>query len=496
MRSGTRKISQALGTAIRKWKERRSKMNDAAEGSADYGQRDLERNLETTPPSDERVELHCIWAVEFYTPSYADKLLTSLNALGWDQEQFPGRDTPESWVKKSRQNPRGGAWINLGVIRTPEDRRPWPSRDRTAQLPEHVHYATGGLYSVTPSLTCAVICFVFEESYQGRLEEALRTERKTVIRPTGRRSHQILMPEIQKKEEVRSIRQEYAAGALTWFRRNLPGIFSEGLLDNEMPTCELVTLRKQEPFPKQDDEEPIPEYLRILDLDFSTSTWTNPAKLQLKFALDLMRQNSEHHSVFTLRVPEPSDDTVFHPYGSIDSFVDATYQNTIGILATRTLLEGYSRRLNRLRDRITEEISRTSHHKAQRTLQGILSDMAYDIDISAITAELMEHSREPSLLYRDIEPLKPSHSWQGDETLAKDFLTWISDEASRLQHTDRALRDHLTQFGSLLGATENIRTQKGIFRLTVVVGLIALATLAVSMFGSTLMEYFKRLGTN
>ena len=426
----------------------------------------------------------------------------------------------------------------MGIIRKPEDHRPWPSRDRTAQLPEHVHYATGGLYSVTPSLTCAVICFVFEESYQGRLEEALRTERKTFTRPTAR-GHQILHPSMQKEEEIRSIRRECAAGALTWFRRNLPGIFSEGLLvpfpleyvlyripvsparhsrasgnpelevtfryrqdhletvlDNEMPTCELVTLRKQEPFPKQDDEEPTPEYLRILDLDFSTSTWTNPAKPQLKFALNLMRQNSEHHSVFTLRVPDLSDHTVFHPYGSIDSFVNATYQNTIGILATRPLVEGYSRRLNRLRDKITEEISRTSHHKAQRTLHGILSDMAYDIDISAITAELIAHSREPSLLYRDIEPLKPSHSWQGDETLAKDFLTWINDEASRLQHTDRALRDHLTQFGSLLGATENIRTQKGIFRLTVVVGLIALATLAVSMFGSTLMECFKRLGTN
>ena len=77
---------------------------------------------------------------------------------------------------------------------------------------------------------------------------------------------------------------------------------------------------------------------------------------------------------------------------------------------------------------------------------------------------------------------------------AGEALKWVSEEASRLQHTDRALRDRLTQFGSLLGATENIRTQKGIFRLTVVVGLIALATLAVSMFGSTLMEYFKRLG--
>ena len=285
MRSGTRRMAQALGTAIQKWKERHSKTNDAEEDLAHYRQRDLEQNLETTPPSDERVALHCIWAVEFYTPSYADKLLTSLNALGWDREQFQGRDTPESWVKKSRQNPRGGTWINLGIIRTPEDQRPWPLRDRTARLPEHIHYATGSLYSVTPSLTCAVICFVFEESYQGRLEEALRTERGTFTRPTAK-GHQILLPPMQKTEEIHSIRRECMTGALTWFRENLPGIFSAGLLDDDLPTCELVTLRKQEPFPERENEEHPPQYLRILDLDFSTSTWTNPAKPQLKFALN------------------------------------------------------------------------------------------------------------------------------------------------------------------------------------------------------------------
>ena len=185
MGSGTRKFAQALGTVIRKLQKRRSRMDDAAEDSAYFGQRELEENLETTPPSDERIELHCIWAVEFYTPSYADKLLTSLSALGWDREQFPGRDTPESWVKKSRQNPRGGAWINLGIIRTPEDQRPWPLRDRTAQLPEHVHYARGGLYSVTPSLTCAVICFVFEASYQGRLEEGATNRTKDLHKAHG-----------------------------------------------------------------------------------------------------------------------------------------------------------------------------------------------------------------------------------------------------------------------------------------------------------------------
>ena len=150
-------------------------------------------------------------------------------------------------VRITRQFSESGSWLDLGTIRAVGDTRPWPRGDRTASLPMSVHYAHGGLYSFTPSLTCIVICFVFEDSFRNRLDEILRKDRQTFTRPVSR-GHEVLDPERQKTEEVRLLRQEYANLAARWFRENLPGVFSSGLLGDQLPTCELLTLHKTEPF--------------------------------------------------------------------------------------------------------------------------------------------------------------------------------------------------------------------------------------------------------
>ena len=212
-----------------------------------------------------------MWAVELYTPSHVDKLVDNFRRLRWDQDDLPGRESPDSWVRITRQLSEGGSWLNLGTIRSVDDTRPWPPRDRTAPLPMYVRYAEGGLYSLTPSLTCIVICFVFEDSFRTRLVEALRRHRQTFTRPVSR-GHEILDPERQKTEEVRMVRQECVNLAARWFRENLPGVFSSGLLGDQLPTCELVTLHKADPFPEPGGEEspPPPGYLRVLDLKFSS----------------------------------------------------------------------------------------------------------------------------------------------------------------------------------------------------------------------------------
>ena len=257
-----RKITQRFKDATQGFLARRSRNDDDASMLEMHRESDPVENLETSPPEDERIHMRCLWAVEFYTPSHVDKLLDSLRKLGWDQEDIPGRDSPASWVISTRLvSQRGGSWLNLGIIRPVNDTRPWPSRDRTAPLPMHVHYALGGLHSLTPSLTCIVMCFVFEESFQSRLDEVLRRDRQTFTKPV-RRGRQIFGPEAQKSEEVRSVRHECVSLAANWFKENLPGVFSSGLLGEQLPTYELVTLHGTEPFPSRDAETFPPPYLR------------------------------------------------------------------------------------------------------------------------------------------------------------------------------------------------------------------------------------------
>ena len=492
MRISFNSLSKIASMSIRKWTSRRSEDKDLASILEYAKERDPDENRETTPAEDERIDLHCLWAVELYTPSFADRLLENLERLGWDQEDFPGRESPASWVRVSRQLPEGGSWINLGIIRPRSDERPWPPRDRTAELPKNVRYAAGGLYSITPSLTCIVMKFVFDDGCDRELETALREKRITFARSVAR-GHQIFGPRTQKTEEVRSIRYERMVLAMGWFRENLPGIFSAGLLDGKMPTCELVTLRVQEPFPNREDERRTPQYLGILELDFALSGWVSTNVEEFKFALGLRGKGLEYHSVFALRMSDSSNGELFKPYSSMSSFVDSTYQRMIGILAIRALLEGYSRRLNRLRDRVTTGIRRASRRRPYQTLESLLADVAYDVDIAAITRELISSTSAPLRLSWEIGKFKPLHGRMPGESLAESFCRSVNELASKLQQTDSSLRDHLTQFGSLLASKENIRTQKRILLLSIFVAAVAVASFLATDVGSGLMDWVQRI---
>ena len=442
-----------------------------------------------------------MWAVEFYTPSQVEKLVDNFRRLEWHRSDRPGRESPAAWVQITRQLMEGGSWLSLGMIRSADDTRPWPRPDRTAPMPMYVRYAHGGLYALTPSLTCIVMCFVFEDSFRSRLDEVLRRHRQTFARPL-RNGHEIFDPARQKTEEVRRVRQKCANLAATWFRENLPGVFSSGLLGDQVPTCELVTLQKAEPFPDPTggDSTP-PEYLRVLGLRFSPSVWRSADTPSLKLSFGAREQDLEYHSVFAIRDTDISHERLLEPYGGLpglDTYVDSTFQEVIGKLAIEPLLDGYSRSLNRLRDTVTTEIRRSSRQSPSDTLRALVDNVAYDVDIAAVTADLVASAEESPGSFHDLARFEPCHEWQSQHSLADSFRSAVKRHATRLRQTDRSLRDHLTQFGSLIAATEDIRTQNRIFGLTVVVAVLtfwvaimALATFLETQLGSALIGWLQ-----
>ena len=489
-----RRVAQYFRNVVQMRLAGRSSDDDLA-SMLDLSRRnDPSSNAETTPPEDEQVDLHCMWAVEFYAPSHVDKLVDNLKKLGWDQNDFLGRESPASWVRISRQYSEGGSWLNLGTIRSDDDKRPWPSRDRTAPLPTYVRYARGGVYSFTPSLTCIVICFVFEDDFRSRIGEALRKCRQTFTRPVPH-GRIFLDPERQKTDEVRQLRQECVNLASTWFRENLPGVFSSGLLGDQLPTCELVTLHKAEPFPNREGEEYTPSgYLRVLDLEFSPSVCRSKDTPSLKFALNRLRQDPEYHSVFVVRDTEIEGTELLEAYGGLPglaTYVDGTYREMIGKVAIRPLLDGYSRRLNELRDAVTATIRRPSRRRPSHTLQVLVDNVAYDVDIATVATDLIASTEESSWFFRDLSRFEPCHEWESRSSLAEIFRPAVNRHATRLKQTTQSLRDHLTQFGSMIAATEDVRTQNRILWLTVIVAALTVVTFFSSDADSALMGWLQ-----
>ena len=138
-----------------------------------YRRRDADNNVKSEPPSDEIIDLRCVWAVEFYTPSQVSNLLRSFEKLGWNTDDSLGVDhNPARWIQRTRESAYGGGWLNLGPIQRPGGGIPF-SFGRKAPLPIGVEYAHAAMYSLTSSVTCIVIGFVLDETQNRRFEQAI-----------------------------------------------------------------------------------------------------------------------------------------------------------------------------------------------------------------------------------------------------------------------------------------------------------------------------------
>ena len=185
-----------------------------------------------------------------------------------------------------RRHQYGGSWLNLGYL-VPKDSGPlFRGADKSvAPLPSSVAYASAGIYEVSPSLLSVIVCFVFDDNMSRMFDDALRTDRQTYTTPV-RRGWKVNNPREQKRAHIAHIRTSTAREIGSWFSENLPGLFSSGILDYEIATCEFLTLHEGEPFPSQvEGEENFHEYLDILGLWRGFDTWKSANIPGLRFRM-------------------------------------------------------------------------------------------------------------------------------------------------------------------------------------------------------------------
>lgn len=433
--------------------------------------RDGEENAETRPPDAELVDLCCLWAAEFYTPSHVDRLLSGFADLGWskDDDTLPGPN-PALWVRQLRETAFGSGWFSLGVIcRTGE--KTFASIDRTAPLPPHVSYATGEIFSITSSTTCIVMGFALDEEYSRRMNQALRREHETYLE-RRRRGYRMHGPASQKKAALRVVRAHIRELATNWFRAHLPGLFSSGILDGEFPTCEFMTLRVGRPFPQPEERVEREEYLHLLDVGDDWDAWPCRDTPGLKFAWPVLRdEENRFHAIVAAREDDFAEENL-RMYGgpgrsSYTAYVDRHLKGLLSRWALLAVLSGFERHLNAIRD---SAIFRVDHRRKPRILLETLgAHLSQSVDIAAVSAELANTTQQKGSFNEEAGDFTPAHSVFGrtqDATAAEALRKHVGERAAWLQIADRSVRDLLTQYGTALAAAENIRLQHSVRWLT------------------------------
>ena len=453
-----------------------------------YRERDEENNKETTPPDNEVIDLGCIWVVEFYTPSHMDALLTNIWRIGWDEEGFRGLKEIREWADRSREHPMGGGWENLGTINSSgTNSSTFRKVHPNALPPPHVSDITGRLFSITSSLACIIMMFRLQEEFATGFDTALRTDRETYYTELSSHSRAIHDPRVQKIDHIRQIRNEMRRTVSKWFSTNLPGLFSAGLLEGEMPTCEFVTLRETAPCPSTD--KPAPDFLRLLGLDSGFDAWSSIHLPGLKFSSPRWDPSvPQYHSIFAIKENDLSDDQLNETTNwsgreaRIRHINDFVMDGPLWLWALLRMLEGYGKRLGALRE--SSMLRLEASHNSVEVLDELAQHVSFSIDLNVVTSDLQNFTQPKPFQFFKYPSFVPimAEYYPDEFKLENHLCTLINDRAAWLQRMDQSLRDHGTQYGALLSSRDNVRIQAKISCFTIVLVALTIILTIVTLF--------------
>ena len=385
-------------------------------------------------------------------------------------------------------------WKPLGRVVPRDARDPYLPRSLKANLPANVPYAYGDIYCFTPSLVAIAFEFVFDEEYSRIFDDALRQDRESYVTaiPRGYRIHE---PGTQRTSQVKNIRRDTTRLISDWLSTNIPGLCSAGLLEGDFPTCEFVTLRKAQPFPtKGENDGTLIWYLWDLGLDHSYDSWESADMPGLRFQPSSSDRNvANYHAI--LSINEDSwikQDCREENRSDRDSRIYRMHSKVFGILgvwAIGVLLQGYAQHFSKLRN--SEFLRSTRNESAIEALQRIGESVSYSLDIAAVTGELASLVRTKRPIGLEVASFvsrsdAPDYWWKG--SLEELIHRQIGENADWLRAMDNAVRNHLTQYGTILGVVEDIHLQKKITRLTY--AMVALTIMLAILTSTTALERF------
>ena len=300
----------------------------------------------------------------------------------------------------------------------------------------------------------------------------------------------------QKRDHIKQIRTEIAGLAATWFQDHLPGAFASGLLDGELPSCELTTLRNVEPLPSMEEQSKERlEYLSILGLDNDIFAWEKADAPGLKVVLDSHSSlTPSNYLLVAVKEGTPlwkSDQD--QDKGSRIAYLDMTVPDLLVAFALHLLLEGFHQKIREVRQSTMPQAD--SKGVSVKELESLRRRLTYFADIHAVASELVLDSNRARPVTFPASNFKQCGLNNTQENLSLDEVlqSALGESAIQLQGAVLSTGNQITQFGTLLGAAENIRVQNKISWLTILLVVLTIVIIGTTLNQSTDQSWFQSI---
>ena len=235
------------------------------------------------------------------------------------------------------------------------------------------------------------------------------------------------------------------------------------------------------PFPPREDGSPRSDgFLTALDIDIDVNAWEYEGIPGLKFAWPLMHDRSqENHAIIAANEGDFSDEAIRHYGGrngrSLSSYVD----DHINVLLGRWALLGVVVKLQQQFSAIRESahILNRSNKDALRALKRISDLFSKCVDSGTVADELSQFSSDAGYFSHDVadfRPCWPEYYRDKDITISNLLCESVSHQSRMLTGSSESVRTLLAQQNAALGTVENVRLQRKVTWLTLIILVLTL----------------------
>ena len=468
-----------------------------------HKERDPKDNLETTPPSDEKIRVPCIWSFEVFPPEFIENFYKSIERLGWLDERIDALDDFQDKLLEMRHRVDGVGWLNIGIIVDKSDKRHCPSA-RTAHLPKGVKYIRAAIFQVIPSTTMLICQFNFEDDLANILEEPLRKSYETYTKK-HKRGYRIIGVEDQKRDLV-ALNKEYLNSICsTWLKENFTGLYASDAIKDEHPVCMFLTLEKNTPFV---GNQSLHNYMAILDIINRWDIWINDKLegLYLQFKKDknairrsLLLTGNIHHIL--------QNEDIAH-YGEtkeacvLGYFQDLDY--TLGTWVLSEVLDSYIYKITDLRD-LYGKMDMSNLHQSIQTITKLDHQvLRSQKNIIPFIVELKNYCNDMGYFMNNIyefkylreSPFIMDNLFSSMRESMIHRIDLLIENEKILKETANATRQISATISSDNVAETNIRLQKSMRTMTIVMLILTIISTCATVVSIKDSEFIKGLISN
>jgi len=450
-----------------------------------HNELDPAESKNTSLPKDEKIEIQSIWITEMYPPSKIDALVGSLKRLGWDKADGRlqrGNDLVD-WIKKSRSLGNRNSWNNAGVVLRAGDNRFSYSDVRRAKLPEGIDYGYISLRTVTSSLTLLTIQFVLKDFAAESLNELFSRPYKTRVKfyPSRWRTRSASYETVsgQKSDAIERQLGKIHSSLESWFGHNLPGYYSSLNDKTAFPIIDLITSRTHKPPTKT-----VPQANHI-DVLFYThqEIWHGVDNKSLEFRLQFGYKDESRGVLFGNynKLTKGIGSYGGKNRAGLANALHQTFDGTVAIWATHNLLISYEMQLSQIRDKASLSIKHsTSAIKDLSTVRQQYLSVATDAQaVGKSLNKLVKAKRFYKTDVLDFTP--PFYMKEHWPNLAEMLRSQDEQRSENLVSEENDVREAVISSGNLSSAIANLRIQRSVFWLTIIIAVFTLVSIILTV---------------